>query len=68
MKARLGVHPGEYKEKQGEVKHLCRTDKKKYIHELCVKLEEQRFRGSSKGLFQILKKLNRRFRRRSSTV
>ena len=56
IKARLGMHSSEYKERQREVKHLCRRNKGKYIHELCIKLEEEQSRGNSKGLFQMVKK------------
>ena len=35
---------------------------------MCIKLEEERSRGNSKGLFQMVKKLNRWFRPRSSAV
>ena len=62
------MHSGEHKEKQRKVKHLCRRDKGKYIHELCIKLEEEHSTGNSKGLFQVVKKLNSRFRPRSSAI
>ena len=63
-----GINSEEYKTLHRKVRTSCRKDKKEYYSKICGELTEQARHGNSRGLFQQVKRLTKKFTPRMESI
>ena len=68
IKISSGTHSSEYAEAKRTLRRACRSDKNEYYNNLCSNLEEEARQGNSRGMFQAVRTITKKFSPRMGSI